>query len=110
MTIVNCIARLAIGVPLLSLFSLPSGAQNTAEAPYKAKCAVCHGGDGAGQTAMGKANKLQDLGSTDVQKLSDAELTEIITKGKNKMPGYGKSLKPDQITELVGYIRSFAKK
>ena len=42
--------------------------------------------------------------------MSDTELTEIITKGKNKMPGYGKSLKPEQITDLVGYIRNFAKK
>jgi mono/diheme cytochrome c family protein len=59
---------------------------------------------------MGKANKLRELGSADVQKLGDTELTEIITKGKNKMPGYGKSLKPEQIKELAGYIRSFAKK
>jgi mono/diheme cytochrome c family protein len=110
MTTVNCIARLATSAILLSLFCLPARAQGTGEALYKAKCAVCHGGDGAGETAMGKANKLQGLGSADVQKLSDAELTEIITKGKNKMPGYGKSLKPEQITDLVGYIRSFAKK
>jgi cytochrome c6 len=110
MTIVNCIAKLATGVTLLSLFFLSADAQSTGEALYKAKCAACHGADGAGETAMGKANKLQGLGSTDVQKLSDVELTEIITKGKNKMPAYGKSLKLEQITELVGYIRNFAKK
>ena len=110
MTTVNYIAKLAAGATLLSLFCLPARAQSTGETLYKAKCAVCHGADGEGETAMGKANKLRELGSADVQKLSDTELTEIITKGKNKMPGYGKSLKPEQIKELVGYIRSFAKK
>ncbi len=42
--------------------------------------------------------------------MSDAELTTITADGKGKMPAYGKSLKPDQIKDLVAYIRSFAKK
>jgi mono/diheme cytochrome c family protein len=41
--------------------------------------------------------------------MSDAELTAITTDGKGKMPAYGKSLKPDQIKDLVAYIRSLAK-
>jgi mono/diheme cytochrome c family protein len=45
-----------------------------------------------------------------VQKMSDDELTAAIADGKNKMPSYKKSLKPDQIKELVGYVRSLAKK
>jgi len=81
-----------------------------AAALYKSKCAACHGPDGKGETAMGKANKLRDLGSVEVQKQSDDELTALITSGKAKMPAYGKSLKPDQIRDLVTYIRSFAKK
>ena len=59
---------------------------------------------------MGKANKLRDLASADVQKQTDAELTAIIESGKSKMPAYGKSLKPEQVKELVTYIRSLAKK
>jgi mono/diheme cytochrome c family protein len=42
--------------------------------------------------------------------MSDAELTAITADGKGKMPAYRKSLKPDQIKDLVAYIRSFAKK
>src|ERR1700741_4523067 len=76
---------------------------------YKAKCAACHGPDGKGETAMGKANKLRDLASADVQKQSDEDLTTIITAGKNKMPAYGKSLKPEEIKGLVAYIRGLAK-
>lgn len=77
------------------------------EATYKAKCALCHGADGKGK---GGALKTGDLAAAEVQKLSDAELTEIIANGKNKMPGYGKSLKPDQIKDLVAYVRSLARK
>lgn len=85
-------------------------AQDAASALYKAKCAACHGADGKGETAMGKANKLRDLGSPEVQKQSDEDLTGIITNGKNKMPAYGKSLKPEQVKDLVAFIRSLAKK
>lgn len=89
-------------------------AQDAGAALYKAKCAACHGADGKGETAMGKANKLRDLGSPDVQKLSDEELSGIITNGvtngKSKMPAYGKSLKPEQVKDLVAFIRSLAKK
>jgi mono/diheme cytochrome c family protein len=34
----------------------------------------------------------------------------VITAGKGKMPAYGKSLKPDQVKDLVAYIRSLATK
>jgi cytochrome c6 len=77
---------------------------------FKTKCAACHGADGKGETAMGKANKLRDLGSPDVQKQSDADLAAVIEQGKGKMPAYAKSLKPEQVKDLVGYIRSLSKK
>jgi mono/diheme cytochrome c family protein len=57
----------------------------------------------------GRANKQRDLGSADVQKQSDDELNAIISRGKGKMPAYGKSLKPEQIKELVAYIRTLKK-
>lgn len=91
------------------LLSAPVQAQSGGEALYKSKCAGCHGADGKGQTTMGKANNLLDLGSAEVQKLSDDELSGIIGNGKGKMPAYGKSLKPEQIKDLVAYIRSLKK-
>jgi mono/diheme cytochrome c family protein len=42
--------------------------------------------------------------------MSDAELTAVITDGKGKMPAYGKGIKPDQVKDLLAYIRSFGKK
>ena len=77
-----------------------------AQATYKAKCASCHGADAKGKEAL----KTQDFASAAVQGMSDTELSAIITDGKGKMPGYAKSLKPDQVKDLVAYIRSFATK
>jgi mono/diheme cytochrome c family protein len=81
-----------------------------AAANYKAKCSACHGADAKGETPVGKKMGIKDLASPEVQKMSDAELTAAIADGKNKMPSYKKSLKPDQIKELVAYIRSLAGK
>ncbi len=80
-----------------------------AEATYKAKCAMCHGPDGKGETATGKMMKVKDFASEEVQKMSDADLTDAITKGKGKMPAY-KALTPDQVKDLVAFIRAFGKK
>ncbi len=73
---------------------------------FKAKCAMCHGANGMGDSAMGKAMKLRDLGSAEVQAQSDQDLTGIITTGKNKMPKFDGKLSADQITEVVKYIRT----
>jgi mono/diheme cytochrome c family protein len=76
-----------------------------AEATYKAKCAGCHGADGKGKEAM----KTKDLASPEVQKMSDEELSAIITNGKPpKMPPY-KSMSADQVKDMVAYIRSYKK-
>jgi cytochrome c6 len=80
-----------------------------AAADYKAKCALCHGAEGKGDTAMGKTMKVKDLASDDVQKQSDADLTTIITKGKKPMPGYEGKLTPEQIAGIVKYIRALKK-
>jgi cytochrome c6 len=103
--------RTMLGAALFTalLFSGPSArGQDAGAALFKARCAVCHGADGKGETPMGKTNKLRDLGSADVQKQNDADLTAIITNGKGKMPAY-KSLKPEQVKDLIVYIRSLKK-
>jgi len=88
--------------------SAVSVAQSGADV-FKSKCAVCHGATGAGDTAMGKNMKLKDLGSADVQGMSDADLNGIITNGKDKMPKYDGKLSKDQINDLVKYIRTLKK-
>jgi cytochrome c6 len=84
-------------------------AQGQAGATYKAKCAACHAADGSG-SEVGKKLGVHDFHSSEVQSESDADLTQIIAKGKNKMPAYEKSLKPDEIKGLAAYVRDLAKK
>jgi cytochrome c6 len=102
-----------VGIPialfLASAFFLSPYAKADAaatEATYKTKCAPCHGADGKGKEAL----KTPDFASAAVQGRNDSELTAVITDGKGKMPAFGKSLKPDQVKDLIAYIRSFGKK
>lgn len=98
-----------LAIAAIGLFAKSAFARTPGESLFKTKCAVCHGADGKGETPVGKANKQRDLGSVDVQKQSNDELSAIISSGKGKMPGYGKSLKPEQIKDLVAYIRTLKK-
>jgi mono/diheme cytochrome c family protein len=84
-------------------------AQNEAEKTYKAKCLACHGPDGSG-SEVGKKLGTHDFRSSQVQGQSEADLIQTIAKGKNKMPAYEKSLKPDEIKGLAAYVRDLGKK
>ena len=84
-------------------------AADDAAATYKAKCAMCHGADGKGDTPVGKKMGIHDFASPEVQKMSDDELITAITKGKNKMPAYENKLSAAQIKDVVTYIRLLAK-
>lgn len=103
-----CAAMLTMLAVSLALWSIPAAADDGA-ATYKAKCAMCHGADGKGDTPMGKKLGVRDLASPEVQKMSDDELTGIITKGKNKMPAYENKMSAAQIKDVVTYIRQLAK-
>lgn len=70
-------------------------------ATYKTKCAMCHGADGSKMTA-------HNLQSEDVQKMSDAQLTDVITNGKGKMPATH-GVTPEQVKSMVDYVRTLKK-
>jgi len=94
----------------LFLLVAPLRGQGDAASLYKTKCAACHGADGKGDTTVGKKLGARDLNSAEVQKQSDAQLTEVVTKGRNKMPAYEGKLSKEQIAQLVAYIREIGKK
>jgi cytochrome c6 len=100
------VLTIATVAALFLSLSLTASAQD-ASSLFKSKCAGCHSADGTG-SAMGKKMGAHDFTTADVQKMSDAELTDIITNGKNKMPKYA-SLKPEEIKGLVAYIRTLKK-
>jgi mono/diheme cytochrome c family protein len=100
---------LSVGLLAAGLLTAPAKSDDKSAATYKQKCAACHGPDGKGDTPAGKSTKVRSFADPEVAKQSDDELAGVIDKGKNKMPAYGKSLKPDEIKGLVAYIRSLAK-
>jgi len=75
-------------------------------AVFKAKCAMCHGADGSGSTGMGKSMGLKPLSGPDVQTMSDADLTALVSNGKGKMPAYKGKLSDDEISAVVKYVRT----
>jgi cytochrome c6 len=103
------LGAMTLGAVLLGgicLLSTPAKADvATGGATFKSKCAMCHGADGKGKASMANT----DLTTEDIQKKSDADLSAVITNGKPpKMPGF-KSLTPEQVKDLVSYIRSLKK-
>ena len=92
---------LGLAVPTVS-FAADSGTD-----VFKAKCAMCHGENGAGK------GKVPALSLADVQKMSDADFKNAIEKGtktgNGMMPPYGGKLSADQVDSLVKYVRSLKK-
>jgi cytochrome c553 len=63
-------------IAVMFFLSLSARAQDASETLYKSKCAACH-------SATGKKMGAHDFTTAAVQGMSDAELTNVITNGKN---------------------------
>jgi mono/diheme cytochrome c family protein len=101
------VLALALGVVLM--VTVPKAhADDTADL-FKSKCQMCHGADGKG-TPTGTKMGAHDWHSADVQKMTDAQIEDTISKGKNKMPAYAGKLTADQIKGLAAYVKALGKK
>jgi len=79
---------------------------------YGYECALCHGedGGGAGDLAKNMKAKMPDFRDpTALKGRTDGELFYIIKNGKGEMDGEGQRVKPDDMWNLVNYVRSFSK-
>jgi cytochrome c6 len=92
-----------------ALFISPAFAQDGGADIYKAKCQMCHGADGAGNTPAGKIAKIVSLKDPSVVNATDGDLIPIVKNGKNKMPAFTGKLNDDQITSVMTYIRTLQK-
>ena len=89
----------------------PTPLQQDAKQVYLDKCAVCHGEDGAAQTARGKKLKMKDIRAADVQKQTQQQWVDAIVKGVGQdMDAYGKELGEDMSRKLADYMRELSKK
>jgi mono/diheme cytochrome c family protein len=80
---------------------------------YGYDCAMCHGADGDGKGDLAVDMKLNLADYRDPAALkdrTDGELFYIIKNGKGEMTPEGDRAKPDDVWNLVNFIRSLAKK
>jgi mono/diheme cytochrome c family protein len=83
---------------------------------WKAKCASCHGEDGKGGTEQGKKMGVADMTAPAFWKgMTDAKMKEAINNGVKRtkdgktqeMEPYKDKLKPEEIDNLVAYVKTF---
>jgi mono/diheme cytochrome c family protein len=80
---------------------------------YGFDCALCHGkdGDGKGDLAADMNLKLADYrDSAALKDMTDGEMFYIIKNGKGQMTGEADRVKPEEIWNLVNYVRSLSKR
>ena len=92
---------------------------NPGKAIFDQTCKTCHGPEGKGDTAADKFYQVRipRLNSDYVQRKSDEELKEIITKGRRKMkpvqqgrPVAEHNLKSEWTDSVISYVRTLKKK
>ena len=97
---------------MLSTVCVSASAQDQSSAGatiFKTKCILCHGPDGSGNTPLGKQLQAANLGSKEVQKLTNAELHKVVHDGRANMPSFAEQLSDAEIGEVIKYVRQFGK-
>ena len=72
------------------------------KALFGSKCAVCHGPDGKGQSAMGKKLGVKDLTTT---KLSAGDIEATVLKGKGKMTPFEGRLSAEEVKAVSAFVK-----
>ena len=80
---------------------------------YGFDCAMCHGanGNGKGEVAIDEKLKIGDFSDPATLKdKTDGELFYVLKTGTNHMPAERVRAKPDELWNLINYVRSLSKK
>lgn len=102
------VAAILFSVSLYGAAASAATNDQGARSTFTSTCATCHSANGT-PTTVGKSLNAPDLGSTDVQSHTNAQLQGIISGGKGNMPPFKGTLSESQISSLVVYIRTFSK-
>jgi mono/diheme cytochrome c family protein len=80
------------------------------KALYDTSCKSCHGSYGTPNATVAKMFKVEmkDLKSPEIQSMSDADLTAVITKGKGKMQPV-KAVTGKSVDDVIAHVRSLKK-
>ena len=110
-----CLA-LGVGGALARAAPARMGARDTGEQIYRSTCAACHGADGRGaeKTTVGFDVPLPDFTDCNfASREANSDWTAIVRDGgpvrsfTRIMPAFRDLLTPDQIRNVIGYIRQF---
>lgn len=85
----------------------PTDELAAARTTYNQICTACHGekGDGGPVTIEGKKLKVPSLKQGHALTHTDEQLAKIITNGDEGMPAFKDRLKPEEINNLVRFVR-----
>ena len=74
---------------------------------YAKNCEGCHGPEGQGGLVKveNKQLKVPSLHAEHAKKHTDEQITDFITNGHEEMPAFKDKLRPEEITELVRFVR-----
>jgi mono/diheme cytochrome c family protein len=84
---------LALSTPLAAL------AGDSGLVIFHGKCTRCHGADGRGKAIFNTPSML-------TSKLTAAEMEQVITNGRAKMPSFKAQLSADEIKAVASYIKA----
>lgn len=91
----------------LSKFEFDEQAKTTGEAIYMINCKSCHGTPGKGDFLTTLVPMPSDPAGESIQSNMDGELYYKIRIGRGPMPSFKNVLTPNQIWNLIAYLRSF---
>ena len=98
------VAALAVGA------ASAAGDAAAGQATYDRACKSCHGATGQHNLNIAKAMKvsMKDLGSSEVQSMSDADMKKAVSDGFGKMKPI-KSISGADLDNVIAYLRTFNK-
>ena len=79
-----------------------------ARASFEKNCKLCHGANGEGGPVKlddGTKLKVPSLREGHALRHPDSDFVKQITKGGDGMPAFGEKLKPEEINDLVRFIK-----
>lgn len=95
------------GIP----FDVTIDVMNRGQQRFGIYCAVCHGATGAGNGIAHKfgMNTVQSLLQDRIRIMSDGEIFDTISHGKNTMLGYGDRIQVPDRWAIIAYVRALQK-
>jgi len=106
----SCVALFLAFVVSPAVFANGAADASAGKDVFAKHCVACHGADGKGNDTVAKMMKvtIPPMASKEVQGLSDADLSKVITEGKGKMPPM-KTLSSADVANVVAFIRELGK-